>query len=111
MDTQPGLSHQQVLGRHTDASGMVCMCLARNQPLSCVLADVSQRAELTVGQEGCVSFKLEVSSSFCMSSSAPAEHVGPGWLIFKKIKMCCTVAQMINLQVHPSLHNENYEGN
>lgn len=40
-----GLSHQQVLGRHTSASGMVWMCLARNQSSSCVLADASQRAE------------------------------------------------------------------
>lgn len=55
MNDQPGLSHQQVLGRHTDASGMVCMCLSRNQFLSCVLADTSQGAELTVGQEGHVS--------------------------------------------------------
>lgn len=109
MDTQPGLSHQQVLGRHTGASGMVCMCLARNQSSSCVLAYASQRAEwdrrvLSLLQAG--SDQLLYARAHLPQQSMWSQA---GW--FKKnMKMCHRAAQMINSQVRPSLHTESYKG-
>lgn len=45
--------------QHTEASGMVCMCLARNQSVCCVPADTGHRRKLTAGWGGlCFSFSF-----------------------------------------------------
>lgn len=86
--SQPDLS--AVLGTQTGASDMACACSVKNQLLSCVLAAASQKAEVRVRQEGCVSLSSwKGAALLCSSSNASAELVGPGWLIFKK--MGCTV--------------------
>lgn len=77
------------------------LCVLReNQSLSCVLAAASQRAELGAEQEGHVSpSSWKGAAPWCTSSNAPAELVGPGWLIFKK--MSCTVTQTVKCKYIP----------